>query len=108
MNKYVKICGIPYVIKECQENLSDGDCGMIDHRKQIITINQDMASEYKEQTLIHEMVHGMLVCIGRNDLSEDEVFVQSFANAIYTSSFNVVTEEKMTLTELMDERYKKS
>ena len=54
----------------------------------------NIIKEYKEQTLIHEMVHGMLVCIGRNDLTDDEVFVQSLANAIYTSSFNVMMEEK--------------
>ena len=93
MNKRVKICGIPYEIKECQENLSDGACGQIDYRQQTIAINQAMKKEYKEQTIIHEMVHGMLVCIGRNDLSDDEVFVQSFANALYTSGFSVEVAE---------------
>jgi Zn-dependent peptidase ImmA (M78 family) len=94
MNKYVKICGLPYKIIYREDNMSSDYCGVIDHKKQIITINQEMAKEYKEQTIIHEMVHGMLVCIGRNDLSNDEVFVQSLANAVYTSSLSVVMEEK--------------
>ena len=93
MNKYVKICGIPYKVINREENFNNFQCGEIDHRKQLITINQEMGKEYKEQTLIHEMVHGMLVCIGRNDLADDEVFVQSFANALYTSGFNVEVAE---------------
>ena len=37
------------------------------------------------QTLFHEMVHGMLIMIGRNDEACDECFVQAFANALYQS-----------------------
>ena len=33
----------------------------------------------KEQTLFHEVVHCILGEMGRNDLSDDENFVQSFA-----------------------------
>lgn len=88
----VKICQIPYQVSECSENFGDGYCGEIDYRKQLIRINQDMAPEYKEQTLIHEIVHGILTCIGRDDLTNDETFVQSLANGIYTSSFSIVKE----------------
>ena len=41
-----------------------------------------MAEAVKEEALVHEIVHAILVHIGRSDLSEDEIFVQSFANAI--------------------------
>ena len=41
-----------------------------------------MPKELYTQTLIHEIVHGMLVNIGRNDLSENETFVQTLAMAI--------------------------
>ena len=94
MNKYANICGIPYKIIECEENFSDGHCGLIDYRKQLIKINKDMAKEYKEQTLMHEMIHGIFTCIGRNDLAEDEVLVQSLANGIYTSSFKLKLEDR--------------
>ena len=93
----VMVAGIPFEIQECHENFGDGNCGEIEHRKQIIRINEDMALEYKKQTLIHEMVHGILVMIGRNDLSIDETFVQSLAQGIYTSGFELNIQEENKL-----------
>jgi Zn-dependent peptidase ImmA (M78 family) len=89
----VMVAGIPFEVIECHENFGSEACGEIEYRKQIIRINEDMAPEYKEQTLIHEIVHGILVSIGRNDLSDDEVFVQSLAAGIYTSSFQIKEEK---------------
>ena len=37
------------------------------------------------QTLIHEMLHGMLVLIGQNELAQDEQVVQSLSMAINQS-----------------------
>ena len=80
----VNVCGIPHEVKEVETNLgNDGSLGLITYAKAIIEINKDQSEECKKETLIHEMVHGMLVHIGRDDLSNDEVFVQSLANAIY-------------------------
>lgn len=82
--KTVKICGIPYKIieKECIES-SNGRClGLITYDEGTIEIRKGQQPDYYRQTLIHEVVHGMLVMIGRNDLSEDETFVQSLALAI--------------------------
>ena len=42
-----------------------------------------MAVEAQEETIVHEMVHGMLVHLGYTEQSEDETFVQGLANAIY-------------------------
>lgn len=83
------VCGIPFEVEECEENFGDGFCGEIEHRKQKIKINKDMGLEYKKQTLFHEMIHGILVCIGRNDLSDNEQFVQALANGLYTSSIDI-------------------
>lgn len=85
------ICGIPYTVIEC------GDCfnadakhfGQVDFLKAEIRINKDMAEAVKEEALVHEIVHAVLVHIGRSDLSEDETFVQSFANAI-NQTFEVI------------------
>lgn len=52
-------------------------------------MNKDMAEAVKQETLVHEIVHAILVHIGRADLSEDETFVQSFANAI-NQTFEVI------------------
>ena len=42
-----------------------------------------MHSEVKEETLCHEMVHGILTHMGYDNLSNDERFVQALGNAIY-------------------------
>lgn len=79
----VWICGIPYQIVEKETVDEDGGClGQILYRDCVIEIRKGLPKELYTQTLIHEIVHGMLVNMGRNDLSEDEIFVQSLAMAI--------------------------
>lgn len=92
--KTVKICGIPYQIvdKECIEGNSGRCLGLITYDEGTIEIRKGQQPDYYRQTLIHEVVHGMLVMIGRNDLSEDETFVQSLALAI-SQTFELKIEE---------------
>ena len=80
----ITICGIPYTVTECKDNFdADGrHFGQVDFLKAEIRINKDMAEAVKTEALVHEIVHAVLVHIGRPDLSEDEVFVQAFANAL--------------------------
>lgn len=80
----VTICGIPYNVVECDDkfNADAKHFGQVDFLSAEIHINKDMADAVKEESLVHEIVHAVLVHIGRSDLSEDEIFVQSFANAI--------------------------
>ena len=80
----IKICGIPYTVIECDDcfNTDAKHFGNVDFLKAEIRINKDMAEAVKTETLVHEVVHAVLVHIGRSDLSEYETFVQSFANAI--------------------------
>lgn len=80
----IKICGIPYTVIECGDsfNTDAKHFGQVDFLKAEIRINKDMAEAVKQEALVHEIVHAVLVHIGRSDLSEDETFVQSFANAI--------------------------
>ena len=93
--KIVRICGIPYQIieKECIESSSGRCLGLITYDEGTIEIRKGQQPDYYRQTLIHEMVHGMLVMIGRNELSEDETFVQSLALAI-SQTFDLKIEEK--------------
>ena len=84
VNMTIKICGIPYTVIE-HDDIFNADAkhfGQVDFLKAEIHINKDMADAVKEESLTHEIVHAILVHIGRSDLSEDEVFVQAFANAI--------------------------
>jgi hypothetical protein len=94
MNKTVNICGIPYKIidKECIEG-NGRVCGEITYDECIIKMRAGMNPDYYNQTLIHEVVHGMLVMIGRNDLSDDEIFVQTLALAI-SQTFDLKGEKE--------------
>lgn len=92
--KTVKICGIPYQIieKECIEG-NGRVLGEITYDECIIKMRTGMNPDYYNQTLIHEVVHGMLVMIGRNDLSDDETFVQTLALAI-SQTFELKIDER--------------
>lgn len=80
----IKICGIPHEVVECESKFDNQlHMGMIDHEKCIIYINKVLPVEVKKETLCHEIVHGILVHIGYNDLTENEQFVQAMGNAIY-------------------------
>lgn len=81
----VNICGMPHKVIECPD-LFDADgthYGQIDYGKCEIRINDEISEDNFEETLCHEMLHGILVHIGRSDLSADEAFVQALANAIF-------------------------
>ena len=81
----VNICGILHEVVECEDSFTADSThfGEIDFKACRIRINKDMSEEAKEETLIHEMIHGILVHLGYSEQSEDETFVQGLANAIY-------------------------
>ena len=82
----VTICGIPYAVTLCDDNFDmDLHFGQIKYGKAEIRINREVPPELQEQALMHEVLHGMLLMIGRDDLSQDETFVQSLSNAMYQS-----------------------
>lgn len=84
-NIIVNICGVPHTIIE-KEDVFNADgihFGQIDYKKCEILIAKDMTNESKEETICHEMLHGMLVHLGYDELSQDEKFVQALGNAIY-------------------------
>ena len=93
--KTINICGVPHTITEHEDVFNvDIHFGMIDYAKCEIRINKNMPDASKQETLCHEVLHGILVHIGRNDLSTDEAFVQSLSNAIYqTFTPNVETRD---------------
>lgn len=53
-----------------------------------------MATEAKEETICHEMVHGILVHLGYTEQSQDETFVQALGNAIY-QGFEIKAEREV-------------
>lgn len=91
----IKIAGIPYTVKEVG-TIDEADEGVVRgkilYSNGLILLKRNQPKELKRETLIHEVVHGLFVEIGRNDLSEDETLVQSLANAIMNTKG--VFEEK--------------
>ena len=79
----VNICGIAHDVVECDDNFDvDRHMGMIDHKNAVIKINKDLKGLNRKETLCHEMVHGMLLHMGYDDLCNNEQFVQAMGNAI--------------------------
>ena len=94
MDKIVNICGIPHKVIE-KEDAFDVDLhfGQINYATAEIFINKNATSSIKKESICHEMVHGILVHIGRQDLSNDETFVQSFGNAL-ARGFDIILCDK--------------
>lgn len=79
----VNICGVPYTVVEKKDNFDGTTFGSITYAEQEIIIREDLRTEIKAESIIHEMVHGMFVHLGYNDYASDEQLVQALANAIY-------------------------
>lgn len=80
----VTLCGIPYRVVLCDDSFDiDLHMGQIKYGKGEIRISNQVTQELQMQTLFHEMLHGMLFLIGRNEEAADENLVQSLANAMY-------------------------
>lgn len=80
----VNICGLPYKVIECEDAFdADTHFGQVNYKDMEIRINKDMPREIKDETICHEMVHGILVHLGYSDRCNDEQFVQALGNAIY-------------------------
>lgn len=85
----VNICGMPHKIIECEDNFNvDTHFGMIDYKELVIKVNKDMPEEAKNETICHEMLHGILVHLGYEEFSQNEQFVQALGNAIF-QGFNI-------------------
>ena len=48
-----------------------------------ILIDKTMSAEIKNQTLMHEVLHGILDLLGYSELNEDEEKVQGIATALH-------------------------
>ena len=91
----VNICGIPHKVIECEDNFNvDTHFGQIDYKACEIRINKNMPQESKDETLCHEMIHGIFVHLGYNDYAQDEQLVQALGNAIY-QGFSIKTESEV-------------
>lgn len=82
----VMICGVPHEVIECKDEFdADVHFGQIEYTACEIKINGNMRPEMKESTLVHEMMHGILMHLGYEELANDEKFVRVMGNEIYRS-----------------------
>ena len=97
--KHVNICGIPHVItyEEDKFQIDDVKFGYIDYQNAKIYINSNVAEEIQVETLCHEIIHGILFHIGRQEMTDDQILVHALANAI-NQSFSVKELILPTLT----------
>jgi hypothetical protein len=58
-------------------------CGQIDHLAQTIKLERKMTPERREQTIIHEIIHGILDQLGYLELHNDEQLVQGLSVALH-------------------------
>lgn len=84
----IKIGGITYdvVQKTADDDLQNGGesvCGEIIYSRQKINLSETLPKEFKECCLIHEIVHGILYAMAKEDLRKDEQFVEGFGQQLY-------------------------
>lgn len=86
----VNICGIPHEVIKVKDDFtaSANHLGEIRYLECKIYINDKLPKELEKETICHEMVHGILVHIGKQEMADNEEFVQALANAI-TQGFEV-------------------
>lgn len=92
----VNICGIEHEIVEVADNFEKMDgvqLGFIKHSQAKILINQGLPEQLKKAVICHEIVHGILINVGREDLSDDETLVTCLGNAINQTFDIKFTEE---------------
>lgn len=78
----VNICGIPHEVEEVVDPFDGLTNGQIIYGDCRIQLNAKLPIPMRNEALCHEMLHGILLHLGYNDLTEDEHFVQCLANAI--------------------------
>ncbi|MFQ6896476.1 MAG: hypothetical protein ACLRSH_06670 [Turicibacter sp.] len=84
MPEEVTIGGLTYRVY-IVDNLAEkeGCYGEIDYINQTIKIDGMISDERRKQTLLHEVMHGILESIGELKLNQNEQKVQSIASALY-------------------------
>lgn len=75
--KKVKIGGLKYSVSEVEdlahEERSPGLLGCIDYHQLTIKVEKDLNPKMQEQTLVHELVHGVFVEAGYEQHEEEMV-----------------------------------
>lgn len=72
-----------YNIKKTTGLIEHGCFGSFDADNKVITIDPEQAEETREQTLWHEVIHGILYEMEEKEIYKDEEFVNMLAKMVH-------------------------
>ena len=82
--KKVKILATEYNVQEVEQiDKYQRVLGQIEYEEQTIKVDKNISEDMKKETLIHEIIHGILEKLGYTELNEDEQKVHSIASTMY-------------------------
>lgn len=82
--KKLKILATEYKVEEVEQiDKYQRLLGQIEYTEQTIKIDKNISEDMKKETLIHEILHGILEKLGYEELNEDEQKVHSIAATMY-------------------------
>ena len=82
----INILGLEYQIKIVSTvDRHQALWGKINYETQEIVISSNISSQHQLQTIIHELLHGILTHLGYSNHSDDEQFVTAVSAALYQS-----------------------
>jgi hypothetical protein len=84
----VKIGPLRFAVLRHKKVLGRDLWGASHYRKVVIKIKAGIPPQHQAVTLMHEIMHGILTDIGKNDLSDDEPFVERLSEALMDTLWN--------------------
>ena len=82
--KKIKIMATTYDVEEVDQiDKYTRLLGQIQYVEQKIMIDKNISEDMKRETLIHEILHGILEKLGYNNINDDEQKVHSIASTMY-------------------------
>lgn len=82
--KKIKILATEYRVEEVEQiDKYQRLLGQINYCDQSIFIDKNISEDMKRETLIHEILHGILEKLGYTEINNDEQKVQSIASTLY-------------------------
>lgn len=93
--KKLKVGGVDYSVKQVEHCGTDDNFGFWRPQGIIEVANQaggyEVSESKKKQTFLHELTHAILFAMGKEELNEDESFVNTFSSFL-SEAINTMEE----------------
>ena len=94
--KKLKVGGVDYSVKQVEHCGTNDDFGLWRPQGIIEIANQaggyDVSESKKKQTFLHKLTHAILFAMGKEELNNDESFVNTFSSFL-SEAINSMEEE---------------